>query len=66
MLQQMFPLSEGKFLEFSSVKIKINKFHFFYAEFFYLSLMICVILFEWFFGLQQMSPPAKSYLKQQQ
>lgn len=46
MLQQMFPLSEGKFLEFSSVKNERNKFHFFYAEFFYLSLVICVILFE--------------------
>lgn len=59
-------LSEGKFLEFSFVKKEQNKFLFFYADFFYLSLVICVILFEWFFGLQQISLPAKSYLKQQQ
>lgn len=60
---QKCALSKGTFLEFSFEKNELNKFLFFSAKFFYLSLVICVILFEWFFGLQQMSLPAKPYLK---
>lgn len=66
MLQQICALSEGKFLEFSFVKNELNKYFFFLTAFFYLSFVIYVILFEWLFGLQQMSLPAKSHLKQQQ
>lgn len=64
-LQKKCSLNKSKFLEFHFVKIEQNIYIYISPEFFYLSVLIHIILFERLFELQQMTLPAKSSLKWQ-